>query len=58
MRALMPQRDENGNCFCSKAAMRQQQCPTISCDTLVALATSWLLHRSTWRLHKGVIIPA
>jgi hypothetical protein len=29
----MTQRDQNGNCFCSKAAMRQQQSLTIFCDT-------------------------
>jgi hypothetical protein len=36
----MTQRDQNGNCFCSKAAMRQQQSLTIFRDTLFALVTS------------------
>jgi hypothetical protein len=35
-RALMTQREQNGNCFCSRAAMRQQQSLKIPCDTLVA----------------------
>jgi hypothetical protein len=29
----MTQRDQNGNCFCGRAAMRQQQSLTIFCDT-------------------------
>jgi hypothetical protein len=32
----MTQREKNGNCFCSRAAMRQQQSVMMSCDTLVA----------------------
>ena len=36
----MTQREQNSNCFCSKAAMRQQQSLMISCDTLFAVVTS------------------
>ena len=36
----MTQREQNGNCFCSKAAMRQQQSLTMFRDTLFALVTS------------------
>jgi hypothetical protein len=32
----MTQREKNGNCFCSRAAMRQQQSLMMSCGTLVA----------------------
>jgi hypothetical protein len=31
----MTQREQNGNCFYSKAAMRQEQSLMISCDTFV-----------------------
>jgi hypothetical protein len=51
----MTQREQNGNCFCDKAAMRQQQSLTISCDTLVAPITSSRPSLTTWRLHKPVI---
>jgi hypothetical protein len=36
----MTQRDQNGNCFCGKAAMCQQQSLTIFCDTLFALVVT------------------
>jgi hypothetical protein len=39
----MTQREQNGNCFCSKAAMRQQQSLMMSCDALVKPAASWRL---------------
>jgi hypothetical protein len=51
----MTQREKNGNCFCSRAAMRWQQSLMMSCDTLVAAVTSSLSPLMTWRLHKGVI---
>ena len=35
--------------------MRQQQCPIIFCDTLVAPARSYRPSLSTWRLQKSVI---
>jgi hypothetical protein len=52
----MTQREQNGNCFCSRAAMRQQQSLMMSCDTLVAprhiLAS---LTPRLGRFHKFVI---
>jgi hypothetical protein len=39
----MTQRGQNGNCFCSKAAMRQQQSLTISA-TLFRYASDNLAH--------------
>jgi hypothetical protein len=49
----MAQRGQNSNCFCGKAAMRQQQSLTISCDTLVAAVTLSLPPFMIWRLTKA-----
>jgi hypothetical protein len=54
----MPQREQNGNCFCSKAAMRQQQSLMISCDTFsLGLTILPKLDRTPWRIHESVILP-
>jgi hypothetical protein len=37
----MTQRDQNGNCFYSKAAMRRQQSLMIFCDTFLSAFTSF-----------------
>jgi hypothetical protein len=39
----MTQRDQNGNCFCGKAAMRQQQSLIIFCDTFRTPSTNLMI---------------
>jgi hypothetical protein len=55
----MTQREQNGNCFCSKAAMRQQQSLRIFCDTFFLTPDNLAdLDHTTSRVHNRVIVPA
>lgn len=55
----MTQREQNGNCFCSNAAMRQQQSLRIFRGTLFLRPDNLAdLDHTTWRVHDRVIVPA
>jgi hypothetical protein len=55
----MAQHGQNGNCFCSRAAMRRQQARFPLRHFFVRPLTILpILHHTTSRLHGSVIVPA